>query len=416
MRKQGSSDFRGLAHLPPEIVEFRDWAHLPPEIVELISERVISIADYFRFRAVCYPWRAASLPKPRHLPPQLPWIMHPLIWDRRSWLFFNDVWEAKDRTFPLPGTQGGVNNCASEAKDRTFHRPGTERDVNTCACYRGWLLFEEYSGNEVFLINPLTRARIQLPPFAAPVRRLGDDSDVPSDNSLFDFTRRYYHSFSGSKMIFSTDLTDPNCLITVLISTLMGSFVICCRVGDPYWTRVDCCLGCVGRFYDVTYYNGRFFFLYPYGESMSIFDPNNSEEMIVPAPGLRGVRKHFVEGMSGVYVLAISREERFEECELYQFLEQPLKFERITDTINGTAIFYGDDYPCLAVCTDDWGSLDRVSAPEEHEWGLYAWNCTVGSHYSIYSAQRNMIRMREPCRLPLFQSGGNITWFQPSLI
>ncbi|KAJ1695703.1 hypothetical protein LUZ63_012401 [Rhynchospora breviuscula] len=387
MRKRGSSSFSLSSY------DFRDWAHLPPEVVELISERVKSITDYIRFRAVCCPWRSASLPKPRHLPPQLPWIMPPLFWAPLSGVSFDDVWEAKNRTFHLPGTEGGVTNCA---------------------CYRGWLLFTEYSGMEVLLINPLTRARILLPPFAAPVRHLGDDSGVPSDNSLFNYSRNIWHSFSGSKMTFSTDLTDPNCLITLLIASWTTSWVICCRVGDPYWTRVDCCLSHVSRYSDVTYYNGRFFFLSEYRESMSIIDSTNSEERIVPVPGLRGVRKHFVEGMSGVYVLAICREEKFE---LYQFLELPMKFEQITDTSNGTAIFYGDDYPCLAVCTDDWGSLDRVFTPMEHKWVLYAWKCTVGSHYSIYSAQRDMesSEVRVPGGEPRYLAG-NIRWFQPSLI
>ncbi|KAJ3689386.1 hypothetical protein LUZ61_018550 [Rhynchospora tenuis] len=252
MRKKGSS-----SSLSSDFRDCRDWAHLPPELVELISQRLKSITDYIRFRAVCYPWRAAtaSLPNPRHLPPQLPWIMPPLHWAPPSGVFFDDIWEAKNPT---------------------FHLPGTERRANNCACYRGWLLFAEYSGNEVFLMNPLTQARIQLPPFAAPLRCLGDDSHVPSDNSLFNMSG-CKQFFCGSKMIFSTDLTDPNCLITVLIN---GTWVICCRVGDPYWTRVDCCLSHVSGYYDVTYYNGRFFFLCTHQESMSIFDSNNTEEKI----------------------------------------------------------------------------------------------------------------------------------------
>ncbi|KAJ4772474.1 F-box protein skip23 [Rhynchospora pubera] len=319
--------------------EFRDWANLPPEIVYLISEKVKYIVDYVRFRAVCSAWRSASRPKPRHLPPQLPWLMLP--YDGYSWTtkddttrFFYDVWESKMREIHLPETE--VMTC--------------------CASYLGWLLLVSYKGRQVSLLNPLTRCQIELPPFS----------------TWFD---PYMISFGMTKMTFSADLTDPNCLITALLE---DNCVMSCQVGDRSWKRY---------YYqskelaDVTCYNGRLYFLYQ-GE-MVIIEYNKPEHKGILEPELIGavvvladldflddddepnyiaaVEKYFVEGKSGVSVVGFHPEGKFM---LYQFQEQQMKLEKIT--IDSTAIFYGDNYPCLALSSDDWDSLDGGSLYMEH--------------------------------------------------
>ncbi|KAJ3687982.1 hypothetical protein LUZ61_017146 [Rhynchospora tenuis] len=374
---------------------FRDWAHLPPEIVELISDRVKSVTDYVRFRVVCSPWHSASLPKPRHhLSAQLPWLMLPYSWTDLSSVSFDDVFESKTHRFHLPVPRG---------RDIS----GTE----LCGSYRGWLLLSKHLGEEVILLNPLTRALIQLPPFIAPARDLGgDDWDVPLYDIIFEHPGNEGFFFP-TKVTFSTDLTDPNCLITVFIEPY---WVICCQIGDPCWTRVDIHLQHLRHWADVTYYDGLFYFL-PYSdEGMPIIDSKDTEERIVHVPELSGARKFFVEGKSGVYVLAIHPEEKFE---LYQFLEKPMKLEQITDTSDRTAIFYGDDYPCLAVSTADCDSLDGDSVYIERKSGPYtwkcAWKCAVGSHCNIYSSQLEhevLESFKERPRL----SGEQLMWFQPS--
>ncbi|KAJ4777844.1 F-box family protein [Rhynchospora pubera] len=149
---------------------FSDWSHLPPDIVQLISEKFKSITDYLRFRAVCSPWRSASLPRPRHLPPQLPWLMltHKPYKKQKGqrhngvYLFY-DLERSKLREVHLPETTGMV--C--------------------CASYQGWLLLLASKGREVLLLNPITRARIQLPPFTALVKRFGDGQGGLRYNTLY---------------------------------------------------------------------------------------------------------------------------------------------------------------------------------------------------------------------------------------
>ncbi|KAJ4778524.1 F-box SKIP23-like protein (DUF295) [Rhynchospora pubera] len=363
--------------------KFRDWAHLPPEIVELISSKVKSTTDYVRFRAVCPSWRSASDPKPRHrLPPQLPWLMLPYNRRDPTCVYFDDIWESKRRKFHLP-----------EAKGMVY-----------LASYRGWFLLTDYSKTKVFLLNPLTRARIQLPSFRAPFKCLGANS----------FGQIFLYDPGNSaeiKVAFSADLTDPDCQIMVFLERY---WVICCRVGDPYWTWVNCRLNIVTMLADATYYKGRFYLLYE--DSLVIVESDKPEDRTVLMPELKPVSKCFLEGKSGVFMLVVNPQEKFE---LYQFLEEPLILKQIADTSNNTAIFYGDNYPCLTVCAGDWDSLDGGVYMEKKSVP-YASKYTVGSHYSIYSAkwdgQKIECMVRDLGKEPQFRPGEPVMWFQPSFV
>ncbi|KAJ4779604.1 F-box protein skip23 [Rhynchospora pubera] len=357
--------------------EFRDWANLPLEMVELISKKVKYIVDYIRFRAVCSTWRSVPCPKQHRLPPQLPWLMLPYdgsIYKNNDEVhFFYDVWESKMRKLYFL-----ADTC--------------------CASYHGWLLLVSYKGRDVSLLNPLTQSEIKLPAFG----------------TWFD---PYYISFGKSKMTFSADLTHPNCLITVFLEKY---WVISCQIGDRSWKRYYPRKELV----DATHYNGRLYFLYE-GEMM-IIESNKREERrvlvpeltmtIVLEPELTAVKKRFVEGKSGVYVVGVHHERKFV---LYEFLEQQMMLRKITtDTSDSTVIFYGDNYPCLALSSDDWDTLDGGSLYLEHkcvpdELKLEA----VEAGYNIYSAQivdGNVIFMSHKDQKPPYYQAKPAMWFQPS--
>ncbi|KAJ3696938.1 hypothetical protein LUZ61_000643 [Rhynchospora tenuis] len=374
---------------------FPDWAYLSADIVQLISSKVKSITDFVRFRAVCSPWRSATLPKPRHLPPQVPWLMLP----RRSRdkiddgvRFFYDLSESKTRKLHIPEIIGKV--C--------------------CSSYRGWLLLVGSDGKEVFLLNPLTRARFQLPPIGTPAKLLGGKWDHPRYDLRWHDP--YLGTFTIGKVIFSSDLTDPNCVITVVPINCRG--FLSCRVGDTSWLRL---YSRMNSFVDVTYYNRRYYLLHRGAMEIIIIALNQSQQRILyylnPALGLGDVFSMFLEGKSGVYVVAdrhVDKEEEEKEeeeeeeeeegeeegeeedvddddeeeeekeeeeedeeeglrmkktfkkkFELYQLHEQSFKLNQVTDTRN-FSIFSGNDVsPYLAVCSDDWESLDGDSIYKE---------------------------------------------------
>ncbi|KAJ3668608.1 hypothetical protein LUZ61_022562 [Rhynchospora tenuis] len=357
--------------------EFRDWAHLPVEIVEVISEKVKSITDYVRFRAVCSPWRSASLSQPRHLPPQLPWLMIPYMPNPERFppdkkddgiRLFYDHWESKMRKLHLPETIG----------------------MMCCANYRGWLLLVAPEGKEVFLLNPLTRVRVQLPPFTLPVKRLRDRGGSGAPHPANDVSRLFkppMGNFVITRVTFSAVLTDPNCLIMVFLEDSRGIFY--CRVGDPCWSMVH-----IGHsdapWGDATYYNGCFYLLYQ--GAVYVIDLDKSERSKVCLfEKLRDVNFSVLEGKSGVHVVAVHNsdikevtektlEQRFE---LYQFLESKLDLKKITDTSN-TTLFFGENHHFLAVCSDDWDLLDGGCVYMEHKCKPSAGKDQDSEFYNYY--------------------------------
>ncbi|KAF3340686.1 F-box protein SKIP23 [Carex littledalei] len=312
-----------------EAYAFPDWAHLPLVVVDLISEKFKCINDYVNFRAVCSPWRYASLPKPHHLlPHQLPWLMiqpAPSIirrTDDDGTRLFYDLWESKIRKIHLPETI----------------------DKKCCASYRGWLLLVANDHTEHFLLNPLTRTRVELPPL--------------------------YINFSNiTKMSFSTDLTDSNCLIMVFHSYSKGAYF--CKVGDRCWTNAaghpvwrgpDSLQGERLSLIDATYNNGNLYLLN--SQAIFIYDPNQQrlQARYFFKPELHLVTKYFLEGKSGLYIVAVYYTEvvegdRGQKFELYEVQEHPMELKQIADTREIT-IFVGNKKQYLAVRTDDWDSLD----------------------------------------------------------
>ncbi|KAJ1703025.1 hypothetical protein LUZ63_002804 [Rhynchospora breviuscula] len=270
---------------------------------------VKSIVDYVRFRAVCSPWRSASLPKPLHLPPQLPWLM--ISYDSNpeddGMRLFYDLWQSKMHKLHLP----------------------------------------------------------ELPPFSTPVKVFG----VEQKDSHFgghQWFELFANDFLINKLSFSTDLTDPNCLIMVFFQK--AHQIMFCRVGDLCWTIFKM----QSRDIDATYHNGRFYSLSSDG-IMRSYDLNNPQKWLVSYhPEFNFVTKFFLEGKSGLYVVVAHgleeedvEEEQYptheldntekgtkNETELYLLDEVLFGLKQIIDTGN-TTIFYRDDYYCLAVCSDD---------------------------------------------------------------
>ncbi|XP_078182106.1 F-box protein SKIP23-like [Carex rostrata] len=339
---------------------FPDWAHLPLAAVLLISQKVKCITDYVRFRAVCSPWRDASLPKPSHLPPQLPWLMIPYMVHRgivddgiRS---FYDLWEAKMHKIPLPETIG--KRC--------------------CATYRGWLLLLDSGGSELFLLNPLTRVRVPLPPFNIPVKHIwdGDEEDKRRfgerpPRMVDHLFKSMFGTYAITKITFSTDLTDPNCIIMVFFQRARGIFY--CKVGDLCWTQVVRPPYPNAELADAAYNNGSFYLYYE--DAMAIYNLNQHKEMGIYFfdPELKFLPKFFLVGKSGVFMVGVHpiEEDQYrggvkatgkapkQKIDLYQVIDEEPRMDvkRVADT-SDTIIFYGDNYHYLAVCADDLDLLD----------------------------------------------------------
>ncbi|CAI9786510.1 unnamed protein product [Fraxinus pennsylvanica] len=120
-----------------------DWSELTPALLQTIAGNLRRQADYIRFRAVCSSWRAAAPLTPRHIPREFPWLM---LRPGRSALFphrraFLDALSNKIHLLTLPEASLSRRRVGSS---------------------HGWLILIDESPS-IFLINPITRAKVNLP-------------------------------------------------------------------------------------------------------------------------------------------------------------------------------------------------------------------------------------------------------------
>uniref|UniRef100_A0A1D1YYG2 F-box/kelch-repeat protein At1g57790 n=1 Tax=Anthurium amnicola TaxID=1678845 RepID=A0A1D1YYG2_9ARAE len=115
----------------------RTWSDLPGDLISSILER-LSIRDCVRFGAVCPSWRSALKDRVHVRAEQFPWVMIPDTGMLRTYNPGDEVYYKID----LP----------PQAQGRHF-----------CMASRGWLLMISEEDYSLVLLNPISKAVIQLP-------------------------------------------------------------------------------------------------------------------------------------------------------------------------------------------------------------------------------------------------------------
>ncbi|KAJ3699547.1 hypothetical protein LUZ61_003252 [Rhynchospora tenuis] len=179
----------------------RDWADLPEELVTIIGEKITTNTAYIYLRFVCKAWRRALTPKPRHLPPQSPWLLLPGIRDGFE-LDFYDPFQSKFHRFQCPYMRG--------------------KDI--CGSSHGWLVLED--DLRVSLFNPITQCSLDLPPFNAP----------PSILISLPQGWRHYPYQNVMKATVSCNPFEDGCVVVVQFRTMSKWELAFCRIGDTHWT------------------------------------------------------------------------------------------------------------------------------------------------------------------------------------
>ncbi|KAJ3706862.1 hypothetical protein LUZ61_010567 [Rhynchospora tenuis] len=227
-----------------------NWSLLPPELLEAIAEKVTSLGDYIRFRAVCHPWRSASSLRPRHLPIQLPWLMLPYRLDGLDDYIrlFYDLSTSKIHRLHLPETRG----------------------AKVCGSSHGWLIL--HKGMVTSLFNPITRATISLPPYTAIPSHLGiapyDSLNGVPFFENWDANKSAvspHVNFHVKKAILTSSPLDTNCLVFVHTSGFW-EFAFC-KIGDERWTVIEFedRRPSEEDFWDFSYCNGYLYAVHPFG-------------------------------------------------------------------------------------------------------------------------------------------------------
>ncbi|KAF0894812.1 hypothetical protein E2562_003696 [Oryza meyeriana var. granulata] len=231
---------------PGREVQRQSWADIPADIIRVVVGRLPSVEDRARLRSVCQAWRAAAR---LYRPPPLPLlVLSNFIFSG----FRADGSMKETRRVPLP-----VEVAAA----------GDVRCVGSC---EGWLAVVQekkarYLGDGAcFLVNPFSREVVNLPPPFVSTHLVDVYSrslPIINGSGVVDCTihaAQYVMSFC--KVILSSP-PDSGSLYTVAAISVHrnGAKLALWRPGMTSWCI--CYGGCISKFSDVAFYQGKFYIL-----------------------------------------------------------------------------------------------------------------------------------------------------------
>ncbi|KAL3639002.1 hypothetical protein CASFOL_016909 [Castilleja foliolosa] len=371
-----------------------DWADLPPELLLLIATNLQTLADYIRFRAVCQNWRAAAPVTPRYLPREFPWLMLPLSRTSNRRGFFSPLTSDLHR-LTLPEASISRRRAGSSF---------------------GWLILIDESPS-IFLINPLTRNRIALPPLTSfpnvtnfDFYSIGREYTVRSpENDLYYCNLKEMRDYFIKKVILSHSPRSESDFYVLAILNRHENIAYC-KNGDESWKIFD-----AARSYseDVIYFNDSFYAVNKFG-SIAICDLNDEISPTVKVINVRqqidGDLQYLVNAMGDL--LLVSRYLEFEiDIEHYLEVCKTVKFRvfrfdwnaqiwvsiaSLVDRVlflgaNSSFAMLASDYPgCKGnriYFTDDYSGTYYESIGGDHDVGVY--NLSDGTIESFPCYPRN---------------------------
>ncbi|KAL5994502.1 hypothetical protein ACLOJK_024555 [Asimina triloba] len=212
----------------------RTWSQLRLDILEIIFLK-LPFLDYVYAGAVCVSWRRAAVAARnlRSSPPRAPWLM------------FSQDPETKLHSFLSLGHNSKIFN---------LHLPiPHSQEEQYLGSFQEWLLLKKTcSRPELFLLNIISKARIQLPRNAEQHYVFTSNRYPMSCRALVD---------SASEGILSSAPTSDDCIVVMLLpQSQSGSLLALCRIGmsNPKWIVFQPYQG--GNVFDIasiTFYDGR---------------------------------------------------------------------------------------------------------------------------------------------------------------
>ncbi|CAK7347947.1 unnamed protein product [Dovyalis caffra] len=290
------------------------WENLPTDLLIEIVDFVILYADKVRFRSVCKSWKSAlpRMPNLRQL--QLPWLLHPC----RE--------EASLSSY-------GLFNL-SDRKTYYLDLPIKSERILLRGSSHGWTVSIEGPRDEIYLMNPLTRVKIQLPSRS----RFPDIKGYFPENIENEY--RFWHHELGefytlnSRMVRS-NLTDkffvssnPSLTDDYVVIVIYGesSRLAYCKPGDEKWTPFLENLENLANFHDCIFYKGKIHALIHNGKLIVIdilpVEPQ-AEQISPPYPVLESPYRHPHASSSVPYIVESS-------CGLL-LVERQYKISRTSD-------------------------------------------------------------------------------------
>jgi hypothetical protein len=226
-----------------------DWTELPPELLHTISTNLTILKDYVRFRSVCVTWRISTPKKPSHLPIQLPWLMLP-----------------KSRT---QQTQKRGFYSLTEDKVNFLDLPEVTNRRRRCGSSHGWLVIVDETP-AIFLLNPLTRSRVHLPPLSNfpnvvsfDFYNIGREYSLKThDGDFYSCSLKEMRDSFIKKLVLSGSPGNESDFVALAILNQTGDLAYC-KKGENQWRFIEAaqsyCEDAIfhkGKFYAVNKYGG----------------------------------------------------------------------------------------------------------------------------------------------------------------
>ncbi|XP_057796988.1 F-box protein SKIP23-like [Salvia miltiorrhiza] len=370
-----------------------DWSDLPPELLQTVATNLPALADYIRFRAVCHNWqRAAPISSP-YIPREFPWLMLPLNRSSNRRGFFNPLTNNHHR-LTLPEASHSRRRAGSSF---------------------GWLVLIDESPS-IFLINPLTRDRISLPPLSSfpnvtnfDFYSIGREYTVRSpENDLNFYSLKEMRDAFIKKVILSHSPYDnPNFFAFAILNRHEN--LAYCKNGHESWRIID---GAQTYSEDVIYFNGSFYAVDKFG-SIAICELDGDSpvvKFINVEQQIDGDMKYLVDAMGDL--LLVARYLDFEiEIEYYVEVCKTVKFRvfrfdwndhkwedlaSLDDKVlhlgenSSLALLASDFRGCrgnMIYFTDDYSGTNADSFVGDHDVGVY--NLADGSIHELPCYPRN---------------------------
>ncbi|KAL7244724.1 hypothetical protein ACSBR2_000149 [Camellia fascicularis] len=371
-----------------------DWAELPPELLQTIAEKLTIHIDYIRFRAVCVNWRSSSPNTPHHLPCQLPWLMLPQCRTHQT---------HRRGFFRL-----------SANKVHFLNLPEASHHRRRCGSSHGWLVILDESP-AVFLLNPLTRAMVHLPPLSA----------FPNvvDFNFYDVGREYLlRATNGDtytcnlkdmrdsfikKVILSSSPSSSHNYIALAILNQTGDLAFR-KNGEQSWRFIE---NTQSYCEDAIYWNGLFYAVNKFGEIAvcDVHGPSPRVSIIGTPRQIGGDIQYLVSSSEELLLVTRYLDEfnddqpdimfRTMQFRVYTLDLSGPKWDRVT-SLGDRMLFLGEnsslalsapDFPgCKGNCiyyTDDYAESNYDGISGDHDLGVY--NLEDGSIESLPCYPRN---------------------------
>ncbi|CAI0462592.1 unnamed protein product [Linum tenue] len=209
----------------------KDWSELGEDLLCMIGQRLMTIEDVIRSRAVCNPWSRAQLAEQqRRIPPFTQWLMLPYCTSNNmnmAMAMCSTVIDSPAAAIPMLGCKGSKNcRCFYDVALHRFHHiefpPGLQ-DKSYRGSTMGWLCIVDKTPG-ISLLNPLTKTEIPLPPatsFPGVLAYRPENAELEyhvqsADGYIELISKNFFEKKYLKRVVMSVEPTSEECIVMAI--------------------------------------------------------------------------------------------------------------------------------------------------------------------------------------------------------